>query len=542
MPETPTPEEIAQARVQVGNRVAAEASAPAPAGTVITHDFVKGCVRAEQKGDGILFAEIHRNRFVCVPQLKNQWFEWDGSSWRQVFLHRVEAAVEAVVMQYDATWAYFDDKRSAAEKDGDKDKKKRLDRLCDKLRKRIDYLRKGEGVTACIRFSLSNDQPLIASVEQFDADPWVIGVANGVIDLKTGEHRQARPTDMIRRTSTVRWMGIDAPCPTWEAFVREITGEDDEVAAFMQRVFGYAITGLSCEPLFVVLAGEGRNGKSVLMRILGKVCGDYMSPIPAELLLDQGQARDADKPTPTLMSLRGLRIAHAAETDDNRKFSISRVKWLSGDDQIVGRYPWDRENTCFDPTHLLFLLTNNIPHAGANEYAFWDRLRLVLFPFRYVDNPKNENERPRDRTLPGRLEQELPGILAWLIKGCLLYQQIGIAPPKAVMAATEAQKREEDYYQDFIDECLERFDGTGKDERERRTNATEIYEIFARWYLKNRGKYVPVVQTFGRHLGKKVHKERRGGNVYYYDVRINPEALDKYPEPESKGKRHEKLF
>ncbi|OLN31301.1 DNA primase/helicase, phage-associated [Desulfovibrio sp. DV] len=529
----PTPEEIAQARELVERRVKEEGAATPPATTpAVDHEFVKRCLYAGQKGDGLMFAAMHRGRLLCAPELKGQWFEWTGSYWKQVTVYRAEAAVEAVVARYDETRLHFEAQIAEARQAHDDETVKRLDKLCKRLRKNIDDLREGSGVTASLRFALSNDDPLLVRMEDFDADPYLLGVANGVVDLRTGEFRDARPTDLLRRTCGVAWEGIDAPCPTWDAFVTEIVGEDPEVAAFIQRVFGYAAAGLSSEPLFVVLAGEGRNGKTVMVETLGKVLGDYMGPIPAELLLDQGQARDADKPTPTIMSLNGLRIAYAAETDDNRRFSISRVKWLSGDDRLTGRYMWDRDPSSFYPTHTLFLLTNHRPHAGAHEYAFWDRLRLVNFPFRYVDNPKGEGERLRDRTLPARLEQELPGILAWLVRGCLLWQSEGILPPKSVLAATEEYKREEDHIQDFVEECLIRT----PEEKDTRVTATAIYELYTRWHLKNRGKYVPTMNTFGKHLGRKIHKERRGGVIYYYEVRLNPDAEDAYPEKNSKDK------
>lgn len=526
------PAEVAQAREQVENRVREESEAAPEAEKTLDHDFVLKCLRASQKGDGLLFTALHRGKLICAPELKGQWFEWTGSYWKQVFVHRAEAAVEAVVAKYDATRAHYENLRHEADRAGDKDESRRCQKICESLRKRITTLRERSGVTACLQFALSNDEPLIVRIEDFDADAMLFGVANGVIDLRTGEHRPGRPEDLVKRTAPVDWQGIDAPCPTWEKFVREIVGEDEEVAGFLQRVFGYSMTGLSCEPLFVVLAGEGRNGKTVMIETLGKVLGDYMAPIGAELLLDQGQARDVDKPTPTIMSLRGLRIAYAAETDDNRKFSISRVKWLSGDDRLTGRYMWDRDPTSFYPTHTLLLLTNHRPHAGAHEYAFWDRLRLVNFPYRYVDNPRQENERQRDRTLPGQLEKELPGILAWLVRGCLLYQRYGISPPASVLAATEEYKREEDVMQDFVDECL-------VEQLDHRLSSTEIYDVFARWYAKNRGKRVPTIHSFGKHLGRKLTKERRGGTVWYYNVRFNDEAIENYQENSKKDWRRE---
>jgi len=527
----PSPEEIAKAREQVAERVKEEGSETKPAAPAIDNEFVKRCLYAGQKGDGLLFAALHKGKYLCAPELKNQWFEWTGAYWKQVTVYRTEAAVEAVVEKYDALRLDCEAKSAKAKEERDDEMQKRMDRLAKRLRKNIDDLREGAGVTAALRFALSNEDPLLVRMEDFDADPFLFGVANGVVDLRTGEFRSARPSDLVRRTSSVEWQGIEAPCPRWEAFVEEIVGEDKDVATFLERVFGYAITGLSSEPLFVVLNGEGRNGKTVMVETLGKVCGDYMAPIPAELLLDQGQSRDADKPTPTIMSLNGLRVAYATESDENRRFSIARVKWLSGDDRLTGRYMWDRDPTSFYPTHTLFLLTNHRPHAAAHEYAFWDRLRLVEFPYKYVDNPKEDHERKRDKNLGKHFEEhEMPGILAWLVRGCLAWQRDGIAPPKTVLAATEEYQREEDHLQDFVEECLL----TAPDSR---VSATDIYDLYTRWYVKNRGKYVPTMNSFGKHLGKKIHKERRGGTVYYYDVRINPAAEEAYPDKKSKEDR-----
>lgn len=530
----PTPEEIAAARAAVEGRVKEEGTAASAADVpVVDHEFVKRCLYAGQKGDGLLYAALNRGKLLNVPTPKGPgiWYEWSGAYWKEVTIFRAETVVESVVSRYEEARLLTEVQSREAKAVHDDEAQKRLDRLEKRLRKNINDLREGSGVTAALRFALSNEDPLLADMKDFDADPHLLGVANGAVDLHTGEFRAARPTDMLRRTCDVAWEGIDTPCPTWEKFVQEIVGEDAEVAGFLQRVFGYAITGLSSEPLFVVLAGEGRNGKTVLVETLGKVLGNYMAPVGAELLLDQGQARDVDKPTPTIMSLNGLRIAYAAETDDNRRFSVSRVKWLSGDDRLTGRYMWEKDPTSFYPTHTLFLLTNHRPHAAAHEYAFWDRLRLVNFPYRYVDNPRAEGERLRDRTLPARLEAELSGILAWLVRGCLLWRKDGIAPPKSVLAATEDYKRDEDHMQDFVDECLET---SGP---ESRVSASDVYDLYTRWHLKQRGKYVPTMHTFGKHLGRKIQKQKVGGTVYYYGVKLNPTAEDAYPKKTSgKGK------
>ena len=233
----------------------------------------------------------------------------------------------------------------------------------------------------------------------------------------------------MRRACPVEWTGLNTPAPVWEQSLSEILGAYDGVIDYVQKVLGYAITGMSTEPLFLMLYGDrGRNGKTVIMETLKKVLGPYMGPVPAEMLLDRNVPKDPDSASPTIMNLNGLRVVWASETNENRRFSTSQVKLLSGSDSLTGRYLWDRENTEFRPTHTLFLLTNFLPRAPAHDSAFWERLRMINFPYRFVDQPKGEYDRPRNPKLEKLLEDELPGILAWLVRGCLMFQKDGLTP------------------------------------------------------------------------------------------------------------------
>ena len=155
------------------------------------------------------------------------------------------------------------------------------------------------------------------------------------------------------KSSPVEWQGIDAPCPHWEHFVTEIMGDDPEMASFLQRVFGYGVTGLAREHIFLVLFGRGRNGKGIMTEVIQTVLGGQNAttalagPVQSEMLLDQGKNRSAAGPSPDIMSLRGLRIAFASETDEGQRFSPARVKWFSGGETLTGRYPHDKRNVTF---------------------------------------------------------------------------------------------------------------------------------------------------------------------------------------------------
>lgn len=482
----------------------------------ITPDFVCKCALFSEKGDGLLHSALFRDRLTYVPESK-AWYRWAGHHWEPTHIHLVEASVEQVGDKYREIGAHYEQLEKEAKESGDHERAANLGAKAELLYKRAKFLNSARGVNACVKFTLANQNPLISRPDVWDTDPWLLGVANGVVDLRTGEHRPGRPGDYIQRCCPVEWKGLHEPAPLWEETLQQIIGAAEGVLPWLHKVLGYAITGQSSEPLFLMLYGErGRNGKTVLMETLKKVLGPYMGPVPAELLLDRKIPKDPDSASPTIMNMRGMRIIWASETNENRRFSTAQVKLLSGSDSLTGRYLWDRQNTEFRPTHTLFLLTNFLPAAPAHDLPFWERLKLINFPFRFVDQPKGELERPRNPHLERELEKEFPGILAWLVRGCLLYRAEGLLAPAAVSKATEQYRVDEDDMQVFVDQCLE--DGLP----EERIQATELYEVFKEWYKKYMNpKYIPSMHIFGRQISSKLEKRKVGGHTYYYAKRFS---------------------
>jgi putative DNA primase/helicase len=280
----------------------------------------------------------------------------------------------------------------------------------------------------------------------------------------------------------------------------------------MQRVLGYGISGLTVEHIVPVLWGEtGRNGKGTLVETILRIMGDYADPIESEMLLDSGRAKSSAGPSPDIMDLKGLRIAFASETDQHRRFSTARVKWLSGGDTLKGRWPHDKQPVSFQPSHLLMLMTNNKPHAPSEDAAFWERIHLIPFELSFIKNREiqGENERPADIYLKEKLLEESPGILAWLVRGAIAWQQRGIDPPLLVLEASAEYRRDEDDLADFIDEeCYLDPDAE--------CSAKDLYQRFRSWWEENISKKkVPAQKSFGKLMGKKFKKEKRGTYFYF---------------------------
>lgn len=524
MTNTPSPDAIAAMAARVADRTREESTSlkatPAPA---ITPDFVTRCARFGEKGDGILHSALYKGKYVYVPEIKS-WFAWAGQYWESTHIHHVEASVDGVSTKYREVAAHYRKEAKDALEADDKATHESLSAIAGQMDKRAMALNNARGVNACIKFTLANADPIIAKPNVWDVDPWLLGVQNGVIDLRTGELRSGKPDDFMRRACPVEWKGLDCPAPVWERSLSEILGAAEGVMPYLQKVLGYAITGLSTEPLFLMLYGDrGRNGKTVIMETLKRTLGAYMGPVPSEMLLDRNIPKDPDSASPTIMQLNGLRIVWASETNENRRFSTSQVKLLSGSDSLSGRYLWDKENTEFRPTHTLFLLTNFLPRAPAHDTAFWERLRLLNFPYRFVDQPKGEYDRQRNPKLEEELEAELSGILAWLVRGCLLYRAQKLIPPLAITNATAEYRSEEDTMQTFIDLCLKMGDAEFD-----RLSATQVYDVYKEWHKKFvNPKTVPSLHLFGRQLGAKIPKRKVGGHTWYYGVRFTDDG-DKF--------------
>lgn len=508
-----------QARAEEEGAGSSEPEKPA-----LTDSFVAKCSKYAEKGDGILHSAMFQGRLVYVPETKT-WYEWAAHYWEKTHIHRVEASVEEVGAKYREVAEAYRKKSQQADDADEKSEGKILKSIADRLERRAANLNSVKGITACLKCTLNCQAPLIASPDIWDTDPWLISVFNGVVDLKTGELRPGRPNDYIRKSCPVEWKGLHHPAPSWERFLQEIIGAADGVLPYLHKTLGYAITGNANENIFLMLYGEqGRNGKTIFMETIKRALGPYMGPMKAELLLERNIPKDPDSATPTIMNMNGMRIMYAAETSENRRFSTAQVKWLSGSDMLTGRYLWDKEDTEFSPTHTLFLLTNFMPGATAHDSAFWERLRLINFPFRFVENPKGDMERPRDIKLFDKLLEELPGVLAWLVRGCLLYRKEGLKAPPAVLKSIEDYRTEQDTMQVFVDMCLQ------KASVEDRLSASEIYEVYREWHKHNvhpDPRRVPNMNVFGRQLKTKVEKRKVGGLYWYYGVRWS-EGADKY--------------
>lgn len=495
----------------------AEMEPPAEEKPVMNSQFIDDCLFANALGDGTMYATLFRDRFLYCKNTQ-EWFEWTGHHWERDIMGRALAAVETVVQQYLDEYKKVAGRIAGLVGDDGEEGQAKIKKLQKKQRdllNRASKLRDDRRRNTCLTFSHTIENPLAIKGDEFDQKPMLFPCGNGVVDLERGKLIPGRPGDYLSLASPIDFLGIDAPAPLWEEKVLEIFSGDQDVVDYVQRLFGYAITGMVHEKVFPVLYGKGGwNGRSLIVETISYVMGSLAGSIPSEMLLSSKFVKAASGPSPDIMSLKGLRMTFASETDEGQKFSASKVKWLTGKDELTGRNPHDKYPSRFPPTHKLFLMTNTQPQAPPNDKAFWERLHLIPFTLSFVNrDPQDESERRAILDLDQQLLKEVSGILAWLVRGCLLWQKHGLKPPLKVTEATEQYRRNEDLLADFIDSCCIREPGA-------MGQSSTLYNRFITWYHENIGEKHPSGTWFGKQLSQKYEKTRSGGCIHYIGIEL----------------------
>lgn len=511
------PGKIKEIKKQVAKRVAEEAqSYPTliKSNGHLPTSYVQQCMAANELGDGLLYASVLKNQYLYNASA-GEWLRWRGHSWGLDVMDSHLAAVEQVVDKLLDTTNQIGTEIQQCVRGGEEAKRDQLSKLRERIYGRIARFRTDKGRNLTVKFARTCREPLAINGDELDLNPWLLACANGVLDLRTAKFREGRPEELISKASPTEWAGLETPAPTWERFLMEVQREEKEVVDFLQRWFGYSISGVIKEHKFLILEGPGgRNGKGTMMESMAEVLGPLAGPIQSEMLLDQGYTRSSAAPSPDIMGLRGLRMIWASESDEGRRFSPSRVKWLSGGDTLTGRYPHDKYAIDFRPTHKLTLLTNSKPQAPAADSAFWERLLLVPFGLSYVDrDPVAPHERRANKDLREQLRAEAPGILAWLVRGCLEYQRIGLMPPQPVLEAGARYRRDEDILAPFIEDYIEE-NTLGQ------TSASILYDKFSEWYTENVSKKGITQTRFGRIMGKRYEKGKIEGKSFYLGISL----------------------
>jgi putative DNA primase/helicase len=375
------------------------------------------------------FAEVHEHDLRYVAAW-GKWFEWTGTHW-----------------QVDDTLHAFDLARHVCRLGA---------RNCNKPRI-ASAIASAKTVAAVERLAKS-DRRLAATVDQWDSDPWLLNTPDGVLDLRSGRVGPHFAALFMTKITAAAPAGDP---PQFLNFLNTVTGGDRDLQEYLRRVLGYALSGLTREHALFFAHGSGANGKSVLLSTISGILGSYHRTAPVETFT----ASAGDKHPTDLAGLRGARLVTAVETEEGRRWAESRIKQLTGGDAVAARF-MRQDFFEYTPAFKLIIAGNHKPSLRSVDESI--RRRFHLIPFAVTIPPDQ-----RDPELTEKLKEEWPGILAWMVDGCLLWRECGLEPPKAVRDATAAYLEAEDAFSAWFEE---------KCEREMRGWETSA-DLFASWKM-----------------------------------------------------------
>ncbi|MFA7297579.1 MAG: phage/plasmid primase, P4 family [Dehalococcoidia bacterium] len=348
---------------------------------------------------------------------------------------------------------------------------------------------------------LAKAEPSIADPgDSWDREPRLVGVENGVLDLGTGQLRPGRPDDRISLAIPIPYRP-EAVCPRWEQFLDEVFLSDSELIAFLQRAIGYSLTGDVSEHALFLLFGTGRNGKSVLLNTLRRLSGEYSLNLPFSAFELAGRSQL----TPDLAMLPGKRLVTSSETNDGARLNEARIKAMTGADPITANPKYAKPFE-FTPVAKFWLAVNHLPVVHDDSEGFWRRVKLIRFERIF-------SEEERDPHLELRLAEELPGILAWAVRGALDWRKRGLQAPRSVLIATESYRADSDPLSEFIAACCVVSDQTT-------VRASELFTEYTRWCdslgMSSRERLMSA--TFGRRMGDRFTKKSTNRGRMYVGI------------------------
>ena len=309
--------------------------------------------RRTDLGNARRLVRVHRRDLRYIPAWKS-WIVWEDGHWRTdaggAIMRKAKDVVEKI--------------HAEAQRINDEDQRKlmRQHAMASENVRRIGAM-----------IELAESEPGVElAANLIDADPMLLGVPNGVVDLRAGKFREARRDDHVTKIAGTAF-DAGARCPEWIAFLKKFL--PDDVIAYLKRAIGYALTGVTGEEVLFVLWGSGNNGKSTFRETVFALFGDYAMGADATLLMT---SRGNESATPDLARLQGRRFVTVNETGKNDVLNEAKVKFITGHDVITARHlyqsPFD-----FTPTHKSFLTTNNKPIIKGTDEGIWRRIHLVPF-------------------------------------------------------------------------------------------------------------------------------------------------------------------
>jgi putative DNA primase/helicase len=427
-------------------------------------------------GSAIDFVGRYQNEIRYVPEWK-QWLLWNKTRWEKDNV--TSSGINRLAEEY---------RRALITEAGSvKDRSK-----SDELVKRGSYMGMAHKRSAMLSIAL-HDERIQVSQGRIDSDPYLLGVTNGIVDLRTGKLLKPDRNLYVLKEMAAKF-NTKAKCPRWSKFLDEIFKGDTSITEFVGKMLGYSLSGLTEEHFFTFLYGSGSNGKSTFLETIRRIFGDYSTVMGDDVM---AKRQNGKSPDDQIAELHGIRLAVASETAEGDRLNESVIKKLTGGESVRGRRLY-AHGFDFTPQCTIWICGNHKPDINGTDEGIWRRVRLIPFTRSFQKNQI-------DRQLQSKLLKEKDGILMWMIRYFALWKKKGLNPiPKEVQDAINEYRDDSDVFAEFISEKL-------IISPEGEVHRNSLYEAYSNWTRANGHKAMSNKTFTTRLRGRAIATEKKTG-------------------------------
>jgi len=406
-----------------------------------------------------------------------KWFIWDGKRWFMDSGDKIMTLMKSIVSDL------FIEAGLAT----DSDERKQIAKFA---------LRCEKGSSINDGIYLAQSEPGVPiRIKDMDSDPLLLNLKNGVFDFRKLTLLEHKREFYITKLLNVDYIP-DAECPEWLKTLNYATNGDKELQNYLQRVFGYTLTGDVSECGLFFFYGPTKTGKTTITGTIYDLMGsDYAKDTPLTTITVNKKAESNDD----MARLAGSRMVKVSETEAHSRLATGFIKYLTGNEsEITGRYLY-HERFNFKPTFKFFITGNYKPIIPGDDSGAWERIHLI--PFKSYVPPEKRVKRLREDVL----SKEYSGILLWCINGYIELQEIGdLKKPKCVMDEVKIYQNDMDSIGQWLDECCNvnpKF----------KCSTDNLYNSYKEYCTRNELNYKSKT-AFGTDLGNRGFQKYREGN------------------------------
>jgi P4 family phage/plasmid primase-like protien len=353
-------------------------------------------------------------------------------------------------------------------------------------------------------------------IEELDSKNHLIGFNNGIYDLNVSEFRDGKPEDMVSMTVGYDYIGKEDPDIRAKliAFFDNFMPNED-MRDYILNVYAYCLNGDKYLQEISFFTGTGANAKGVHSDLIKVTFGEYRDDPDVTMITTKKQSSSAANGE--VAKCKGRRLLVMSEPSEDDKFQVGLIKQFSGGDTIQARALY-KDPIEFKPQFHMVVLANNMPQCNGFDGGIARRVKIVQFPFKFIDNPILPFHRQSDDNLRSYLVDTLE-VRQQMMLILIDYYNKNVKGRKRFYTPPEVDKHTKDYCNDndiigsFIKDMYEI---TYNDEDIIR--ADYIYEAFKAsdyynqkdkvWFGKQMkaNNFVSVKCTKGEHRLKYIYK------------------------------------